>query len=263
MKNLNKKIVLVLFVTALAAVITFANIHKGAKVISSISKEKVKPVRKEVDSADVELLKSLTLSINPIDVNNYQLSGMITIKDGADSLNLKPTHLKCISIKKGDEFYYRLGETETLKSGGLNICIDNELKKVVVYKTDRLQMPSVPINTSRIVDYITGEGYSLVKTSLSDKKSKISLSNPYHISCKEFSIVFGTEDLKPLSFYSRLCNDGDPGNPTLDKEITFTLDTGLSNENELLLSSRILVRKGKDGFMLTGAYKQFELVIMS
>jgi hypothetical protein len=262
MKYLNKKIVLVSLVPALVAAIAFANIHKHVKVIAPVTKEQVKKPGNEIDSVDVELLKSLTLSINPVGTN-YQLSGMITIKDGADSVNLKATHLLCISIKKGNDFYYRLGGTETLKSGDFNICVDNELKKVILYKTDRVRMPSAPINTSRIVDYITGEGYNLVKVVLPDKKSKISLINPYHISCKEFSVVFGTESLKALSFYSRLCNDGDPSNPKLDKEITFTLDPGLIKGNELLSSSRILIRKGKDGFVLTGAYKQFELVIMA
>ncbi|WP_316800440.1 hypothetical protein [Pedobacter frigidisoli] len=242
---------------AMGGIIAFASVKKTtSRLIKRVTVSKVIKTG-QVDAPTLSLLLELAEKINPSTVN-YQLSGEVSYSEGKEGTANES--MPCISIRRGDDFYYRLGQTETIQQKGLNVCVDHNLKKIAIYKAIAPGFGVFPIKTDSLAQYLSTEGYRVKLEELSNTESRIVVSNPDHVRCKEFYIRFLNNKHLPLLFFSRLSNPADPDNMLLDKRISFRMDYSGKLPDSLLMVSKIIRKEGKETFSLMPAYTGYELM---
>ncbi|HWZ16552.1 MAG TPA: hypothetical protein VNW95_15035 [Mucilaginibacter sp.] len=219
------------------------------------------PVRKDT-VYDPSLLGKMESVCREFDFNrrDCSYSGTVNVTDGKDSANTV-RDLKFLFCKAGADFYYQIGNTETIHQDGLHVFIQHEQNKVV------LSSPSVAMKTpvadiASLQKNLRSEKYELVSHSVGSSRT-LSLLNDTHITCKEFSVSYDTVSGKLQRIFTRLSDFGDPLNKKNDRVVDIWLRT-LEDRGDLALypSVKDVLYQAGGKWRLTTKYSGYELIIM-
>jgi len=216
------------------------------------------PVKPKV--YDEALLKKLDEVFRNLDFSKpaYTLSGSITVINKEDSTETMK-NVFFLMCKNNNEFYYKQAGTETINQDGVYISINNQTKKIFISKQKEVNTASI-IDVEKLRDALQSEKYEL-KSSIRNSQQTISMSNEYHISCKEYNLTFDTLTNKPTRIYMRLTNLRDPLNKSKDKIIDINI-ARLDNDGKLdeyVTKNKIVYKNGKN-WKLTSKYDGYELI---
>lgn len=209
---------------------------------------------------DNALLKRLDNVFKNLDFGRpaYTLSGTITVVNKEDSTeNMKNVYF--LISKKGGDFYYKEGETETINEEGVYIDINKQTNKVFISPQKQVNTVSI-IDVDKLKNALQSEKYNLT-SKVTDGMQTISMLNEYHISCKEYALTFDTLNNKINRIYTRLTDIKDPLNKSKDKIVDIKI-TRLDNEARLEdynTKNKIVYKSGKN-WTLTARYSGYKLI---
>jgi hypothetical protein len=133
---------------------------------------------------------------------DYTLGGTIDLIDPVNPVNdIRNTEF--LFCKRGNEFYYKLGTTETINAGALYIYIDHQTHHILVSPKKQVVYDASPLKPIDVGEALRSEHYQL-RSSVKGEEQTISLVNEHHISCKQYSLTFTKEGLHIKRLYMRL-----------------------------------------------------------
>lgn len=128
-------------------------------------------------------------------------SGTLNITDKGDStrsVSLVPFLFSC----RGNDCYYRYGNTETLNAGGYYLYIDRDRKKVLVGAQKSVAVLGFGGIAELKMDMVN-EHYQL-SHSVTGKFKTIRFVNERHVACREYALSYDTAEMKIKRIYVRL-----------------------------------------------------------
>lgn len=259
MKTLNKKIIFssVGFIAILFVAFASAKIVANKHVVKHVAvKDTVETI-----NIDTAKLKLFTLAGKAIDFNSDQLtiSGTLSISDGKDSSANINNAAYCF-IKRDSSFYYKMNLVEMINTKSYCVQADGQQKKIMLSPHKSINPQLMFPQMDKLVERLREERYRVVEMPASDGLRKISLLNPHHVTCKEYSITFNSETFKPTEVFIRLSNLDDPLNTKMDKTILMKYSKKSDlNQAELLSIDRIIAKTAK-GFKAVHAYSGYEVI---
>lgn len=258
MKKLKNKIFLSIIILPIISIVVFASV----KMTSNERTESVK-IGNSLDtvSIDTSKVKLLMQVSNFLDFNatNFSILGNLTVHDGSDSTMNVKNATYCF-IRKDSSFYYRLNAVEILNTNTHYIHADGEQKKLMISSHKHINPQFLFPPVEKFVTHLKEEKYTINEVTMAEGLKKISITNPHHIACKEYSLTFDEKTLIPKEFFVRLSNLQDPLNSKMDKTISLKfLDKKDSNLEELLFMNR-LITKTDGKFIAINQYKGFEII---
>ncbi|TCC87294.1 hypothetical protein EZ428_21570 [Pedobacter frigiditerrae] len=210
-----------------------------------------------VDTAQLRLFKTV---YEKIDVNRaeFLIKGRLSTIDGADSTQ-HIANANYVYSRKGNQFYFKLGDIEMSNGNEVSTYVDHKNLKVMLTPSKKVIPLALMPDINKLMKTIVDEGYSVTGT-LNKVEGTVSLLNPYHLTCKEYKLVYDATTLLPKRLYIRLSNFQEPENKQKDK--TIDLDLSLTSDESHLnefLAQQIVNKKGKD-WTLSPAYSTYELI---
>jgi len=128
-------------------------------------------------------------------------SGTINIIDKGDStrnVSLMPFLFSC----KGNDCFYRCGNTETLNAGSYYLYIDHDRKRVLVGAQKSVAVLGFGGIAELKMDMVN-EHYQL-NQSVTGKFKTIRFINERHVACREYALSYDTAAMKINRIYVRL-----------------------------------------------------------
>lgn len=190
---------------------------------------------------------------------NYTLGGVINITDPSNpKANLN--HIGFLFCKQGDEFYYRLGQTETVNEQDVSLYIDHPAKRILVSPKKKVVYDIGLQQFGEMGKHIRDEQYQLQSKITGDEQT-LMLVNEHHISCKQYAIVFNRQTLKIKRLYLRLTDFNNPLRADRDKIVDVSITTWehVANLAQYLTKNKVI--KNVNGVWGTvGAYKGYRLI---
>jgi len=213
----------------------------------------------KVDAGKLQLLRQLCAKMS-LNQKVLFIEGTVNALNGADSTD-RLINADYIFMKQGDQFYYKLGQSETINTKKLNLYVDNGTKKIMLSPGKLTSAINGVGDPAELLKKVEDEGYELSEK-INGMITIMTLSNPYHLSCKVFSIAYETESLQPKKLVYRLSNFQEPQNSKLDNvlEISFS-SVKTSSGNDPKEITKFLRKEGKV-WTLTDQYKDYELINM-
>lgn len=257
-----KNIYLVLFVTVMTVLVAVALAGTGRlnKWWNKEPQEETAGDNKP-DPVQVAMMNELISWLKPFDTANtsYYLNGLFTAVDKADSANAM-VNLPYTVCKNGNEFYLRIGQTETVNNKNNYLFVDHAVKKMMLSGSKKITYtPGVPMN--EIMDYITSEGYALVKTVNNNRLSTITMQNPNHVSFKELSVQYDSVTHQLKKVFMRQAEVADPMNTGREKWITLEVKDWNDNpETSKYLDVQKFVQKKQDEWAPAAGYNSYSLI---
>lgn len=259
MKNKLKKIGLV------ATVLMFAggSFLGWAKYKTAPIKGIAKPVvmdsvqSNKIDTVKVERLKRVYGKLN-LNKNEFLIAGSISAKNGADTAD-RLNNAAYIFSRKGASFYFKLGTTETINANGIYLYIDHKIKRVLLAKKKEVISDFIMPELTTILNTVNEEGFELSSTT-NGEIEQITLLNPYHLSCKEYTIAFNKKTLKPNKLYVRLSNSMESEDVKKDNVIDFRIRLSSPVSAIETYTVQNIVKKEKRGWILYPGFKSYELI---
>lgn len=135
---------------------------------------------------------------------NCTMGGTITITDHADTM-ANMDHVEFFFCKQGDDFYYKLGATETINAGGLYIFIDNLARTMLISAQKKVAYDQLPSGFANVAQSVSSEGYEMTGR-LNGGLQTIALYNEHNMNCKQFSITYDTLQLQVKHMTARMTN---------------------------------------------------------
>lgn len=264
MKTIGYKIkIAVLILLATGGVVWFAMaLEHRHFVMHALPKKQVTTEKKPEITYDSVLLMKFTGTIRSLDFNRHPCTyaGVINLDDPNDTTNTVH-HLNFQFCRAGDDYYYRLGNTEMIHQGKLDLFVTNDQRKVVISSKPIEMKPPVQ-DFNLMVKTLRSESYALT-SSLKGSKQTLSLINEHHLSCKELSVTLDTASGKLERIYSRMTDIGSP----MDKGKERTLDVQISEisgnaDRSLYTNARDVVRMKDGKWVLNGKYSTYELIML-
>ena len=220
------KIYLLFFILALTIIgaVTVANTSSLIKWWNKQPEpETTVEADQKTDPVQLEMMNELLAWLKPFDTTNvsYYLDGVLTAVDKTDSANAM-VNVPYTICKKGQEFYSRIGQSETVNTSQHYLFIDHAVKKMLTGHARKVvQAPGMPIN--ELYKFIAGEGYVFSKTISNNRYATISVLNPNHISYKEFTVQYDIVSKQVKKFFIRQAEVTDPMNADKEKWITLVI----------------------------------------
>jgi len=211
------------------------------------------------DPALLARFQHLTAELN-FNKKHCTYAGSIDMTDPADSTNTA-TGIGFLFSRSGDDYYYKLGNTETIHRDGLNIFIRHDQRKVVVSKQDI--SVHAPVGSTMLIEKnLRDEHYTLTEKKSGASKT-LTILNERHLACKELTMTYDTVSGKLQKIYARLT---DPGN-FLNKNRDRVTQVWISRmeETDVLAaypSVNDVVRRAGEQWALAPAYANYELIIL-
>ena len=257
-KNFKNSLFLVV-VMALAGVSALG----WAKYKASVVKDQVKSVATDslasnpIDTAKVALLKRVYGKLNQ-NKSEFLIAGSMMAKNGADTTD-RLNNAQYVFSRKGTSFYFKLGATESFNANGFYLYVDHGMKKVLLAKQKQAVSDFVMPELSALLKTVGEEGFSL-KSTINGENERISLLNPYHLSCKEYTVTFNKTTLKPSRLFVRLSDPESPENANKDNVIDFRIRISSALSEITRYTAQHIVAKGKAGWSLNPEFKNYELI---
>ena len=263
MKKINIKLKIILAMAAISTITALAwavEFHK---------KDHLQPVKKQAGVAgkqehtyDPELLARFEKIGTQMDFNKQHCtySGVINVDDGSDT-TLTVHGIEFLFCRSGKDFYYRMGNTETIHENGLNIFIQQEQHRVVLSAQDLVVKPPVT-DLHAIEKSLRYEDYDLVCNASGGLKT-LSVLNGHHVTCKELSFTYDTLSGKLEKIYTRFSNLADPLNKTLDRVVDISVRSIEDKDHlEQYTSSKDVLEKRGGKWRLKSRYATYELITL-
>ena len=256
---LNKKI----FFVVAGILIVLMGAYAGAKINlqkTDVKLENVNDFLEEIniDTTKLRLFTKVSRAID-FNANELSLSGTLTVHDGSDN-SANVNNAPYSFIRKDSSFYYRLDLMEMINADGYYIQADAGQKKILLMPGKRISPQRMLPQLEKFVANLKEERYKILEMPASEGFRKISLINTHHITCKEYSITFNSETLKPIEIFVRLSNFDDPLNTKMDKTITMKyFQTNNLNDDKWLSTERIVL-KTDQGFKPAIEYNGYEII---
>jgi|GEM_PF-1688948 len=260
MKKLSKGTGLIIFIALMVSSTFFALSKYKAKDPIKIDKQVPGTdtvTNNIIDTAKLGLLTKVYKNLDP-NRNEYFLSGLINANNGADTSD----HLlntEYVLSKRGNEVYLKFGQTETINANGICIYIDHGMKKIMLSKSSEVITGLAIPNLTEQVKKIREEGFKMKSDKTGDTE-RIVLSNPYHLSCKEYAVSFNSNTLKPERIYVRLSSFEEPENTKMDNVIDFKINQTASASGIDKYTEQNFVKKQGKEWALNPGYKGYELI---
>ena len=265
MLKISNRIIVILVILLTISVFAWAIKNEYRKVPAP------SPVHKRVAIADIKspvYEKALLTRLETVfqkhnaEDESYTISGDITVNDMTDSTK-RLNKVPFVMSRNGGDFYYMLGQTQTLNAEGLYLYIDNSPKTIL------MSMQKEITGNDGFKQAITGiskgllsEHYELSSTR-KGREQTISMVNEHHITCKQYDVTIDTTNMQLRKIFIRYTNFNDPSKTDNEKVITVKVnewtDTG---QPEKYLKAANVVRKQGDGYKVTAGYANYELIKM-
>ncbi|WP_316824682.1 hypothetical protein [Pedobacter miscanthi] len=258
MKNRYKNIIFLSLAMGIGLAVSFASIAKRSAK-KTVEKEAA-PIDTAfvVDTTNLERLAKIAKDLH-FDQENISISGKLSVHNGSDSSE-NVSKLPYRLIKRGTAFYSSLGLTETLNANGLYVFVDKVQKKILVSQGKKITAQNILPDMQQMIKRMKEEEYQIRENVVSPTENKISLLNPNHIQCKEYSIYFDKANLHAKGVSIRMSNIDDPLNDKKDKTVDFRYANTLADASKLM-STRILKKLAKNQYSATEAYKGYEIIV--
>lgn len=254
-RYINTRVILIAIVILSASVITWALDQK-------IKKNTVKPVPVTVKAKvyDTVLLAKFDQLLQTLDFskNTFCFEGKYNVVDGTDTTN-NVRDLKFLFCRAGNNFYSKLGNTETINQNGINVYVQHDMRKIVVSQMS-YQSKSPITGIRQMVKTLRSENYDLVSSETGSER-KISLINEHHITCKEISATYDTAKNTLKTVLIRFTDISDPGNDKKDRTIQIDLtrmDNTAKMNNYPAISAFVREERGK--LALMPKFSSYELI---
>ena len=213
------------------------------------------------DPAQVSMMNELLTWLQPFDSSNisYYLNGSLTAIDRIDSANALKD-VPYIMCKNGQQFYLRIGQTETINNESNYLFIDHAVKKMLVGEARKIvQAPGIPVN--ELYDYIKSEGFAFSKTVSNNRLSTITMLNPNHISYKELSVQYDSARKQVRKLFIRQAEVTDPMNADKEKWLTLNVkDWNDDPETAKYMGLQKFIQKKQDEWVSAHGYENYELI---
>ncbi len=254
------KIPVLLLLFSAVSLITWA-ITRGSVFRSNKPKNTVAKIvkRKEI-AIDTVVLSRAKRALIALDLDRKEclVAGIINSVNRADKDDLIKD-VPYLYSKNGDDFYYRLGETETVNANGLYIYIDHGGKKILVSDQRKISDGPQQSNLAGMLDELVVDEYK-VNCRKQGSIQVLNLLNENDLNIKEYTLHFDTLSLKPQKVHIRIANPDDPTG-TNNEQIMDVRFTELSNHSEIeRYIGRHIVRKEGTHFRPVGEFKAYELI---
>lgn len=262
MMNKNIKRLTLVVVISMAALFTWAMTYRHKQQLLHEAKHQVADGKKKEHSYDPSLLKQLEQLSAQLDFNKQYCtySGMINVDDGGDT-TASVHNLEFLFSRSGKDFYYQMGNTETIHEEGINLFIQHEQNKIVLSHNDIVvQSPVTDLGT--IEKDLRYEDYDLVGSNEGGGK-KISVLNNTHVTCKELSMTYDTISGKVQKIYTRLSNISDPLNKKKDRVISVSI-SGIEDNGHLGRYPHLhdIIASSDGNWRLKNKYANYELILL-
>ncbi|TKC55287.1 hypothetical protein FBD94_25195 [Pedobacter hiemivivus] len=191
--------------------------------------------------------------------DEFFISGIVNSVNGADSLETVVNQKYELS-KKGQDFYCRFGETETINGNGTYVFVDHILKKIMVGKEKEVMGNAGLPDLSTLIRNLKSEGYQLIDKKRGDQLETINVVNDNHITCKLYSVTFNPESLAPQQISVRLSNVYAPEDKAQDKTVTIDIVKCHNKVDHNTYGPEKIVRKKNASWIPAPAYEGYELI---
>lgn len=192
---------------------------------------------------------------------DYTLAGVINIANPTNpALEIK--NVVFLFSKHGDQFYYRLGTTETINGQGVYLYIDHQNKNIMMSAQKQVNYDQGPLKPINVDETLRSEHYALTSLIRGDNQT-ISLVNEHHISCKQYAITFDKNTLKIKRLFMRLTDVRDPSNRNTEEVVDVHIsqwDRSAALGNYLTKDKVIRTIGGKT--RVTESFKNYRLTKM-
>jgi hypothetical protein len=263
MKKINYKIKAALIIAMIGmTMLAWAVKHHATKKPATAIKKVAREAKQPEIVYDPGLVNKFESLGQQLDFNRAHCTyaGIINMVDNKDTTNTVKG-INFLFCRAEKNFYYRVGNAETIYQEGVDIFIQHEQKKVVL--SNREIAIKAPVTGSQeIQSKLRNESYELVSKSRGDKKT-LSIVNDHHISCKELSVTYDTLSNKLERIYTRLSDFGDPLNKNNDREIEVLISRiDYKGDMDLYPSAADVLKKTGGKWKLTSKYADYELIIL-
>jgi hypothetical protein len=212
------------------------------------------------DPVQVAMMNELSAWLKPFDSSNtcYYLNGLLTAVDRTDSANAL-NEVPYIICRNGQQFYLKLGQTETINNENNYLYIDHSVKKMLLSEAKQIvQAPNLPVND--LYEYVTGEGFVFSKMS-NRQLSTITMQNPRHISYKELSVQYDSARKQVRKIFIRQAEVTDPMNADKEKWVTLVIkDWNDDPQAAKYLGLQKFIQKKQDEWAVAPGYADYELI---
>ena len=236
----------------------YINDKKEFKIVNSTPVvEKLTKIK--YDTALLAKFEKLSKQLDP-HRNEYSIIGKLVFRDGADSA-AKAQQVDYEVRKKGNDYYCRLGATEILSSNGTSTSIDHLNKQIII--SEQKEMPATQLFplTKDLLNKLEVERYELLETNQVGE-AKLQLLNNYHITCKEYTITYNKEKMKPQKLFVRLTNFEDPESREKEKTIALYIDQCDSKSKWEELGKKKFVNEVAGKWQPIEKYKDYKLYVL-
>ncbi|EDM35225.1 hypothetical protein PBAL39_13372 [Pedobacter sp. BAL39] len=237
------------------------SVYRNAKVIE-VAKDNAIADTLGVAAPDTALVRLFTKVSAGLDPNRkeFLLTGVLDVVNGADSTD-NMNRADYLFSKKGKEFYFKLGQTEVFNLKSFYLFIDHAQKKVILSKQKQINAGNVMPDLQQMIAQIQGEGFEVSRIQ-TEGNEQITLSNPHHLSCKEFSLAFDETTLKPALLRFRLSDGEEPENKKRDQVLNLRImESATKSDLERYASKKVVEQKDRH-WVLSEEYKAYDLITM-
>ena len=246
---------------SMAAVFTWAMARRHTQQLVPVKTRQPGTGKKKEHSYDPVLLRQFEQLAAQLDFNrpHCTYSGVINMEDGGDT-TASVHDIEFTFSRSGSDFYYRIGNTETIHQDGINLFIQHEQRKVVLSHNDMVVQSPVT-DLAAIEKNLRYEDYDLVG-SMDGTGKKISVLNNTHITCKELSMTYDTVSGKLQKIYTRFSNIADPLNKKKDRVIAIAING--EDKSHLSHYPRLhdIITANKGNWRIKNKYANYELILL-
>jgi hypothetical protein len=260
--NRNRKLLLFgILVTAASLVLANTPAVKKWWTQKAVTEPPVQKGKKKKDPVQLALTQELSAWLKPFDSTNtsYYFDALLTAVDRTDSAHAM-IDVQYSFCKNGSEYYLRSGQKETINTNKLHLFIDHDAQKMILGEGRQVQQaPGVQVNA--MYDFLQEESYTLSKKA-ENGRTIITMANPTHISCKEFTVDYDSTVSQVKRIFFRQAEVTDHMNPDKEKWVTLNFKNWNDDPDasKYLKPEKFVVRHG-DQWACTAAFSAYELIV--
>lgn len=237
-----------------AAVFGFNSYQKQASV-----KRTVQHKTDNVNSAPDPALVAKFMQISErmlMNEREFLLSGKISIQSALDTIPQEA--LDYIFSRKDEQFYYRMGHTETINKKNLCVFIDHRSAKILISPGKSVAQGLPLPDPKALAEMITTEGY-LMKETVSGNLGEITISNLNHPTCKSYKIRFDSTSLVPKGIDVKVLVSDANGAAT-DQLLSMVFEQVGKTSAIKTFNQNLPVEKRNGHWILIKKFKDYELI---
>jgi len=168
-------------------------------------------------------------------------------------------NIEYVYSKKGENFYYQLGSTETINANGLFLYIDHEGKIITISDQKQVVENTSLGSFTEMLEGLNTDEYT-VNSEIHGTIQTLRFLNENSADCKEYKVSFDTVSLQPKYVYSRIGYPDPYEDAAKDKTIQIHLKAVKAKSDiEKYISKPIVVKAGQS-WKPVKAYADYKLI---